>query len=1112
MSAADLAQRAAADPASSAWVDASAGSGKTKVLVDRILRLLLGVRGAPAMPQRILCLTFTNAAAAEMANRLNARLSEWAVARDDDLRAALSGLLGAPPDAQTCATARRLLTRVLDTPGGMRIQTVHAFCQSLLRRFPFEAGVSPHFDVIDERQAGELMADVQSAAVAGLDTADGAMLHALDVVTRNVHETRIADLLGELAGERNRFRRLLRRYGGLDALIEAMHEAVGIARGTTPDDVVRAASADGAFAKPDLRALAAGLAAGSAGDAKRGAAVAAWIDAGPDARAAGFDGYGRVFLTSAGEPRKTVATKAVVAGAPQLADVIDRERERLLAANDDRRRAAVAGATAALLTLGGAVVDSYQARKRGRGWLDFDDLILEARDLLNRSGLAAWVLYKLDGGLDHILIDEAQDTSPEQWEVVQALAEEFFAGEGARDAVRTVFAVGDPKQSIYGFQRADPAKFAEMRAWFSRRVRDAGQGWNDVPLTASFRSARPVLAAVDAVFAAPEARSGMTFDERPVVHTAERAGQAGRVELWPLAAAPAAAVPDPWKPPVERIAAPAAADLLAQQVAAEIHRLCDGTHRLESRGRAIRPDDVLVLVRRRNRFVEDLVRRLKERDVPVAGVDRLRLADHIAVMDLMALGRFLLLPSDDLSLAEALKSPLFGFDDEALFDLAWERGRQSLWRRLTAEAESRPLFAAAAERLRRLLARADFVSPYELYAGLLGADGGRRRFLARLGAEAGEPLDAFLAQALAWERAAAPSLQGFLHWLERGDVEIKREQEPGGGGAVRVMTVHGAKGMEAPVVFLPDTAQTPRVGTQLVWAPDGSMVLWPVRRDLWDPLSRRWREAAAARDRDEYRRLLYVAMTRAEDRLVVCGWRGRGEPPDDSWYAMAERGLESVPCEVEPAPGAQSEGESVRVLRSAQTAAADRADGVVAAVVEEASPPPWLDAAAPRERALEPRPPARSGAARAPAAAARGERLHRCLQTWPELPADMADDDRALVAAVVAAVRADPVFAPVFGAGARAEVPVAAPRPRPLSGRIDRLVVTAGAVLAVDFKSGAKPADGAPPPGEYVRQMAAYRGALRAVFPERPVRCALVWIDGAALTPLDDRTLDEYAS
>ena len=1109
---ADDAQRTAADPGGSVWVDASAGSGKTTVLVNRVLRLLLGAGAEAVEPQRILCLTFTKAAAAEMANRLNGRLADWAVASDAELTAELETLTGARPDPALRALARRLLARVLETPGGMRIQTIHAFCQSALRRFPLEANVPPHFEVMDERDAKALMHDVQNEIIAGGAGPD--LRGALDTVTRNVHETRLTDLLAELARERGRVQRAIREAGGLDGLIDRLHEEVGIPRGTAPEDTTRAACAPGADAEKALRALANAMRAhGSPTDRQRGNALAAWLDSGADDRFVRFDAYRGIFLTKQGARRAKPAAKAVFDAAPETAEAAEAEADRLLAAEQERRRAVVAGATAALLTFGATVLNAYETRKRGLGKFDYDDLILAARDMLADPGRAAWALYKIDGGLDHILIDEAQDTNPDQWEIVRALTGEFFAGEGARDTPRTLFAVGDPKQSIYRFQRADPEKFVEMRRRFAAGARGAKLPWKEAPLEFSFRSVEPVLAAVDAAFAQPGADSGVRFEGREVRHEARRKGQEGLVELRPPTVGDAAEPPAPWKPPVERIAPRAADELLAAELAERIRGICNGGAWLASRDRLAEPGDVLVLVRRRNRFMYALVRRLKLAGVPVAGVDRLVLTEHIAVMDLMALGRFALFPDDDLSLAEALKSPLFGFDDDTLFAAAHGRERRSLWQALREKAKSSGApFAGAAERLRESLRAADRKTPFEFYADILAGGGGRRRFLARLGGEAAEPLDEFLAQALAYERANAPSLQGFLHWLESGDTDVKRDPGAGGGNAVRAMTVHGAKGMEAPIVILPDTVQPPRTRSHLVWAPDGRLVLWPVRKDDWDALATEWRESADRGDRDEYRRLLYVAMTRAEDRLLVCGWQSGKKQDPESWHSVVAGALQALP-EAEAGAAEEEGAEPVLTLRSAQTEAPDRA-APADAPPPDAAPerPGWMDRPPPAETtAGERRRSARSRPAWAPEAEARGRRLHRLLQLWPNLPPDTAESERAAVEETVALVRRDPVFAPIFGPDALPEAAVAAPGAQAGFARIDRVAITPDAALAVDFKSGGAPEDVARPPKAYLQQMAAYRSALADIFPGKPIRCALVWIDRCALAPLDAASLARAA-
>ena len=658
-------QRLASDPESSVWVGASAGTGKTKVLTDRVLRLML----AGTDPSRILCLTFTKAAAAEMANRIPDRLSVWAVAEEDRLRANLHALTGHEPSRGEVVAARRLFARVLDTAGGMKIQTIHAFCQSLLRRFPLEAGLAPNFEVMDDRTAEELLAEAkQSVLLAGRYEPGGMLSGAVDLLTGSVSEDEFNELLASLTAERGRLKRILDAQGGLEPAIAALRAGLRVADGETDLTVLSRACAAGAVDETGLRRACATLATGTKTDVERGIGIQSWLDGDEQRRLRGWTDYLSVYLTSEGEPRKALMTKKPSEADPMALEILQREAARLVAIMEERRRVAVAAHTSALLVLGEALLGRYQRLKDARGVLDFDDLILAASSLLTGGAGAdacAWVLFKLDGGLDHVLIDEAQDTNPEQWAVVSAIAEEFFAGLGARDdRVRTLFVVGDDKQSIFSFQRADPAEFARMRRHFDAKVNAANRTWRIVDLQTSFRSVGAVLAAVDKIFAGGLARDGVAGPEVEVRHVAHRRGMAGRVEIWPLVSPQDAADPDPWSLPLEPEQADKPVARLARTMADRIARwLADG-EMLVSRNRPLRPGDIMVLVRSRDQFVGHLVRALKDIGVPVAGVDRMVLTEQLAVMDLMALARFLVLPEDDLNLAILLKSPLVGLSEE----------------------------------------------------------------------------------------------------------------------------------------------------------------------------------------------------------------------------------------------------------------------------------------------------------------------------------------------------------------------------------------------------------------------------------------------------------------
>ncbi len=1131
-------QLQAADPEASAWVVASAGTGKTQVLTARVLRLLLG----GTAPTRILCLTFTKAAAAEMATRIAQRLGVWTIAPDEVLAREIKSLGHTDAGKGTLALARRLFARVLDAPGGMRIMTIHAFCQSVLQRFPLEAGLAPHFTVLDEGAARELMRAARGTLL-GAEGAEPALGDPVAGIAANASEEDFAKLMEALARERGRLSAALERHGGVEGLSKAIRERHGVDGVKTEAELTAAASADGAFDRGALASAAKAMQAGSDNDVKRCGVIAGWLAAAPAVRTAMLDDYSRVFLTNEGAIRKTIATASVEKKTPGTLAALAHEAERLFKLAARRRALAVAAATEAMVRLGKAMLDIYEGAKRAAGALDYDDLIHHTRRLLQRPDLPRWVLFKLDGGLDHVLIDEAQDTNPDQWAVVQALTDEFFAGEGARDSSRTVFAVGDPKQSIFSFQRADPKAFDDMRVHFENRVQAARAEFRPVALNKSFRSTPPVLGLVDAVFAEGLARDGVVPGKDVLKHEADRARDAGLIRLWPAATPREDTEIEPWSPPAERRGGDAPRARLAKSIAMQVRAWLKGGEVLQSRGRKLRAGDIMVLVRRRDALVEELVRELKTLGIPVAGVDRMVLTEQIAVMDLMALGDALLLPEDDLTLATVLKAPLFGFDDTRLYNAAHGR-KGTLWAALNARAEDDPAGpeAQAVAALGVLLARADFVGPYALYAELLGALGGRRKLVGRLGHDAGDPIDEFLSAALTFEREHAPSLQGFLKWLRAGAAEIKRELDQSGRDEVRIMTVHGAKGLQAPVVILPDTMQPPSQLDPVLWSGEG-MPLWSPRVGVDDPVAAALREEAkVARDR-EYRRLLYVALTRAEDRLYVTGWRGKKSASAGGWYELIEKGAEKIAKPVEFVPlvgdGDNWVGQSlVLATEQGEKGKRDRE--------RSAGPPaPKLPDWAHKPPQAEPDPPTPLAPSQAGEADAMGEPpvlspigaeetrrfrrgllVHRLLQVLPELPAEswgnaaaallkrwareLTDEDRRKLADETLAVLRTPGLADLFGPDGRPEVPVAGRiGKRIVAGQVDRLVVRPDAVIIVDYKTNRPPPSRAEDvPMGYVRQMAAYRAVIRRVYPGRPVRCALLWTDGAFVTMLPDALLD----
>jgi len=1130
----EAAQARAADPAASAWVRANAGAGKTHVLVARVLRLLLD--GAP--PEGIVCLTFTRAAAAEMANRLAKELGAWAVLAPDALAMRLEKLLARAPSQAELLAARRLFASVLDTPGGLRIQTIHAFCERILRQFPLEADVAPGFSVMAESDARlRLRAATTAVLEAAAGAPDTSLGAALETVAAHVGEGQFDAVLAAALRERTTLVGMIAAAEDAGVGLEAV---IARALGAPPDadmDRISQAQAD-VLGEADIARIAAALERGSPSkDATVAARLRSAGQAGNDAERIAL--LRAAFLTQKGEPRSDNAfpTKAVIDADPDAAAALRDGRDCFADLEQTRRALETARASAALFTLADAVISRYERAKRTEGALDYDDLIARTISLL--TGGLVWVLYRLDGGIDHLLIDEAQDNSLAQWQVAERLSEEFFAGAGARDARRSLFAVGDEKQSIYGFQGAAPAHFAALGAFFRARAENARQTWHEEPLSLSFRTVAPVLRAVDLVFGGEHglgARIGAATD---VSHQAHRDGEPGLVEVWPPEPAPERAQTDAWSPLDEPDAGAGAPERLAERIAAKIKGWLDGGEMLASQGRPVRPDDILILVRKRAPFAVPMMAALKRRGIPVAGADRMRLTEQLAVMDLMALGDALLLPGDDLSLACVLKSPIFGLSEDDLFALA--HGREgSLWEALEAAAADAPVFAQAEAQLARWRDEALCVRPFEFYAGCLDRDRARARLLAGSGPEAGDAIDAFLNLALAYEQTGPATLQGFLAWLREAGSEVRRDMEQDG-GHVRVMTVHGAKGLEAPIVFLPDTcSMSARGAGPLVSvsrdAPGafGTCLVWAVGEAALLPAVDAARREAGDRERAESYRLLYVAMTRARDRLYVTGFENRSKRGRDQgcWYDVVRAAVEAEAERLSDEYGRE-------ILRMEQRGgSAPKQAAAQPCPTPRTSPPDWLHRPAPSEAAPHTVSPsakdaafgesARGGGQTAEASRLRGEILHLLLERLPEIsPQARRAAGEKLIAEALArdtggevdgmfgeemvatalAILDSPDFAHLFGPGSRAEAAIAAvPAPADraaqayLSGRIDRLVVGEEEILVVDYKTDRQVPDAPERALEsYIAQLAAYSAALERVFPDKRVRAFILWTEAPAL-------------
>lgn len=1146
-------QRLAADPADNVWLSASAGTGKTQVLSARVLRLLLR---EDVSPSQILCLTFTKAGAAEMANRINAVLARW-VRIDAVTLARELGNLGADIDPATQERARSLFASVLDCPGGgLRIDTIHAFAQFLIGNFPEEAGLAPGTRVMDDRDRELLAREVLTELFQEAERTHDVRL--LDGITQFTTRKDPGSLHGWLMRAADA-QELWEGRGSWQSPMDArVRQTLGM-----PADAGEGWAAEvlhpDLFPDDILLAMLPALEGWKADTGQKAAAfVRQWLTLGLAERVIAAGTFRDTLLKKDGEPRAMAGAAKIE---PRFTDYQSNIAEALREYETRRSLLACAETITSALEIGRAFAFKWEARKAREGLLDFGDLIRKAAALLGNSEAAEWIRYKLDRHFDHILIDEAQDTNQSQWDIVEALIDDFFAGEGARgDKLRTIFTVGDYKQAIFGFQGTSPENFARAKDRIRARITAAQDGirasrthrripgWQDLDLGQSFRTARIVLDFVNRMIGALGfAEFGL--DREPAEHVG--AERPGLVVLWPPVVPEKAESEGDEEDGAQGEQGWLARHdtLLAERIAEQVRRwvaleepfvLAKGIRRHATAG------DIMVLVRQRKELASQIVAKLHARGVPVAGVDRLRLGAPLAVRDVLAALRFAAQPHDDLSLANLLASPLIGWSQDDILAHV-PRGKDlRLWDHLRRK-DAPDLVQRTASKLRDLLRRTDYQTPQALIAWLLtGPWQGRAQLVARLGVEANDPLDELVNAAFAYETEHWPSLAGFLTWFDAGTGDLKRDSDSAS-GQVRVMTVHGSKGLQAPIVILADATGAPGDPGDLSLEdnPLGE-VLARNRMVPLPPLGKEERkgriaEAEAAKKRaalQEHWRLLYVALTRAEEALFIGGSLNKveakkGVPHEDSWHARL-------------APLFEGE-ELADPLWTWRKEWGERADPLVpddaAAAAGAGQPPvvlpPWaLTPIGPEPRPPRPLAPSSAGEDKgaepplppeaARHAARRGSLIHALLERLPEVAAaeraeaarrwlarqagDLPEELREEMLASSLGVIDHPEFAPIFSGAALAEVPLAATVDGVVvAGTADRLLIEDGAVTVVDFKTTRRPpASASEVPAATLRQMVAYVAALEAIYPGRAVRAAVLYTHAPVLFALDRTALERH--
>jgi ATP-dependent helicase/nuclease subunit A len=1008
-----LKQRQATCPVSHTWVDASAGTGKTKILTDRILRFLLNQTPA----SNILALTFTKAAAIEMKTRILDRLSRWAIMDDSTLA---NDLMTIASDINL-SKARSLFTEVLDCPGGLKIQTIHQFCQDLLNRFPLEAQIPVHYTLMNESESHRLIHQM-------IDQ----LLHTEDLsqILDHYSYAYVQECLVEIL--------LSTEFQSLP--LDKVRQSYGVDLSVSQADMISRFCNE----RPDWSATIPLLETGGATDQKLAKVLK---------QPQNYQDYISGFLTQDGEIRKKLMSKNF----PEILA----EAEVVYAFNTKLKKLMMAQLSYAFYRLASKVMESYQRHKEAQALMDFDDLILKTTNLLSTEGIAPWILYKLDDHIDHILVDEAQDTNPLQWQIILKLAEDFFSGQSAREVPRTLFIVGDYKQSIYSFQGADPDLFRDLKQVMAEKASGTQQPWQNISLDISFRSCQAVLDVVDAVF-------------QDTHHESCRPLDGGKIELWPITQD---------EDNQDNPYALTASQILARQIASEIKQWLNEQRLIPAKGRSIEPKDIMILVQRRHSFMYELIRALKKKHIPVAGPDRMNLVDQLYIQDLIAFGRFLLLPNDDYNLACLLKSPLFNMSEEDLMELCVNRDDRSLWSQL-----NQPKHESVHALLSSYLNKVDYLTPYQIYAHLLCVSQGRQKFFTRFEHEIADGLDEFLNLALEFETTSAASLELFLDELTKMNPEIKRDFSSSDLNAVRITTVHGAKGLQAPIIILPDTTIVPKTLPSLLW---DDVPLWNAPKSLATEEIIAVQQRYQTKQSEEHRRLLYVALTRAEDELYVSGWENHKEPPENCWYNLIRQGMQSI--------GAQEINNKL-VIETPQ----QQTKKVQLTKIDKPSEhiPAWLFEPAKQEkistRFLSP---SQVGQTSDKIISPLDQQnthsfqdgliLHKLLELLPNLPPAKPEHYT-----LIKQIMDDPTLAHLFGAHSYAEVPIAGTIDgEKFSGQIDRLIVLENEIIILDFKSDQNPpSNPSLVDARYRQQLAVYKQLLQQIYPRHNITCQILWI------------------
>ncbi|MDR2645809.1 MAG: UvrD-helicase domain-containing protein [Holosporaceae bacterium] len=1023
------------DACASEWISASAGTGKTKSLIDRIVLLLL----SGVQPSKILCLTYTKAAAAEMSTRLSDCLQKLSEISDEKLKEELYFL---KCDEFLCGRARDLYEQsVINSQ--VSIQTIHSFCFKLLEQFPLETGLYPGIRLCTPYQKKQLMDEAIAHVLAQGHTNLEIISEYTDSIS-DIWGDRLMDIV-HFINKSGDFKKFYAEFFNVDVNWIDLDSA--------DIDALLFEKLFYNNHRKIFAELAKVLETGGKNDKKK-ADILKRNASYPTAE------FMKAFLTEEGMPPKRLCSTEITE--PNFSDKMRAIAEKALSFSETKKQITSARVNTAFFTIAEEIIGKFRELKALNHCLDFDDVILQATDLLKNGD---WVRCKIDGGVDHMLIDEAQDTSPEQWEAIKTIAEEFFTNYRSD---KTIFAVGDEKQSIYSFQGANVKLFGEMQNYFKERAEQCEQKFRQTQLNTSFRTTGNILSFVDAVFA----------EKFTTLHATRRSQNTGVVEIVDLFEDDAEYEPDAIENDLKYHSAE---EKLSFHMANLIEKAIKTGVVVESRERSAQASDFLILFQRRDpNAMRYIISALKKKNIPVTGIDKISLDDELIVEDLIALAEFSVFPLDDLMCARVLKSPVVGMTEEELMEVCLARGDNSLWEYIKENPR--------VKKLQNYVKQSSELSVYDFFMYVL-MDGTKEQFIGRLGEKCLGILNEFLALVMEYEKENTPSVQSFLEWFRSFKHEVKRESFAEK-NTVRLMTVHAAKGLQSPFVILADAHFTKDRSIKLLNTEE-ELLLWNFSKDFRPKQTEQLFTDKRIELEEESYRLLYVAMTRAEDFLYILGKKQKNNK-DKCWYNFVCQRVDKF-----------KRIESEHLYRIGNYVLKDPGDGERKRTIETiAEIPSWYYKKLPPPEDIK-----QSEIKKSPAAIY-GDCVHLLLNEMPRyLNGNLRDEVADLMKsfnlsetekeqAQAEALKVMKKFDFLFDAKSLAEVSFMYAGKE---GRIDKIAFRGDDLWIVDFKTGLPQKNISP---SYIAQLNFYKEAIGKITCHNVIRTAILWTQSQELVEI----------